>query len=130
MYILDFDAKDKESCRFFELLYEAWVIGSHLDQRGGNWKWMLEVEGEITKSFQMIARPMSCGRKLVTDDQALTLVDGLTITSINLTKEQFELLARRFQIVPWNVARIPIIENYFKRLMSTTVMNDAPGKAK
>lgn len=127
MYIIDFDPKDKDSCRFFELLYEGWVLGSHLDVRNGNsWKWVMEVEGDLTKKFHAIARPTSCGRKLATDDQALTLIDDAQ--SLCLSKDQFELLGRRFQNVPWNVARLPIIETYFNRLMAATVLNDPPGK--
>lgn len=118
MIQITFDSTSRDSVLLYELLYEGWVIGSHIDQRGPlgdkrwSWDYLLKVEGGITRQFHSVGCPTSCGRKLVTDDIALTL-QGAKNLKMELTKEQYDLLDRRFRIVPWNVGRIPTIEQIY-----------------
>lgn len=120
MYLIDFGNK---SVAFYEALYEGWLLGSHLDQSRGplnnpQWSWMNTVsEAEITKQFRNIGVVLPCGRKTATGDPALTLKSGGPY-HMELTQDQFQMIVRRFQLVPWAVARLPEVVEHFKRLAS------------
>lgn len=97
--------RDEHGKRMFEIIYEAWIVGSYVHNQTvqpRTWDDML-IAKPFTNQLHKEGIPAPCGRKLATGDIAYTLELGGKQFDLVLDDNQYAFLLKYFKVTPWGM---------------------------